>query len=155
MHWVIQVPALPLWFPKLVFDGVSVQGLCAFVRNCSSKCGLHRGCVRASSVAGCGQLPPFALGRGRCLCDPGSAKHNTRKVCGSGPVGGGLPDEMGDSPFRCLMFLQVCALVGVWWFVGTRPSRFGARLLRPCYWFSHKSCSERSGITCTPRIVIL
>jgi hypothetical protein len=34
MHWVIQVPALPLLFPKLVFDGLSVHGLCALVRDC-------------------------------------------------------------------------------------------------------------------------
>ena len=98
---------------------------------------------------------PLPLEGGRCLRNHGTAKHNTRKVCGSGPVGGGLPDEMANSPFRCLVFLQVCALVGVWWFVGTRPSRFGARLLRPCYWFSHKSCSERNGSPCIPGIVIL
>ena len=34
MHWVLHGAALLLWLPLWVFDGVSVQGLCALVRDC-------------------------------------------------------------------------------------------------------------------------
>ena len=34
MHWVLHGAALLRWLPRWVFDGLSVQGLCALVRDC-------------------------------------------------------------------------------------------------------------------------
>ena len=57
---------------------------------------------------------PLPLEWERCHRNLGAIKSSTRKACGPGPAGGGLPDEMANSPFSCLTFLLVCTLVWNW-----------------------------------------
>ena len=57
---------------------------------------------------------PLPLEWERCHRNLGAIKSSTRKACGPGPAGGGLPDEMANSPFSCLTFLLVCTLVWHW-----------------------------------------